>query len=122
MVLVGMGQDDEVDPPVPRRHVGVEGDEEAVGVRAAVDEHPRATIAVDEDRIALADVEDGDPQPAVGPGRGDRDHRHERDRQTGGHEADRPRRHGQAVPQRGRAFRRPRPRRRRRVGGRGRGW
>jgi len=76
VILVGMGEDDEVDPAVPGRDAGIEGDDEAVGVGAAVDEHAAAARAGHEDGIALADVEDGDVDAAVGAGRG----RDEKDR------------------------------------------
>ena len=65
MILVRVGQHEEVDPPIPGRDVRVEGDEEAIRIGAAVDEHPRAAVRVDEDRVALPDVEHRDPDPAV---------------------------------------------------------
>ena len=52
---------------VPRRQPPVELDEEPVRIRAAVDEHPSAAAALDEDRVALADVENRDPGGAVRP-------------------------------------------------------
>ena len=61
MVLVRVGQDHGVDPPVPRRDPLVEHDEQPVRVGSAVDEQPTAAGALDEDRVALADVEDRDP-------------------------------------------------------------
>ena len=71
VVLVGVGEHDEVDPAVPRRHPRVERDEEPVGVGAAVHEHPPARRPGHEDRVALADVEDDDvgaPVRACGTG------------------------------------------------------
>jgi hypothetical protein len=56
VILVGMGQHDNVDPPVPGRHLLVESDEEPVRIRPAVDEHPCATAAFDQDRVALAHI------------------------------------------------------------------
>jgi hypothetical protein len=70
VVLVGMGEDDEVDPPIPGRHARIERDDEAVGVGAAVDEHPAAGRSRDEDGIPLPDVEDDDVDAAVGSGGG----------------------------------------------------
>ena len=73
VVLVRMGQDEDVDPAVPRRQPAIELDEQPVRIGAAVDEHPSAAAALDEDRVALADVEDRDPGGAVrsmGEGRG----------------------------------------------------
>jgi len=67
MILVRMGQDQDVDPAVPGRQATIELDQEAIRVRSAIDQHPRATTALDEDRIALSDVENRDPRRAVGP-------------------------------------------------------
>ena len=58
VVLVRMGQDDRVDPPVPRRDPLVERDEQPVRIRPAVDQQSAAARALDEDRVALADIED----------------------------------------------------------------
>ncbi len=66
MVLVRVGQDQEVDPPIPGRQPGVERQQEPIRVRSAVDQQPPAPSALDQDRVALADVEDRDPDPAVG--------------------------------------------------------
>ncbi len=57
MVLVRVREHDEVDPAVPRRDPGVEGDEEPIRVRAAVHEQPATPRRLDEDRVALPDVE-----------------------------------------------------------------
>ena len=71
VILVRVAEDDGVDPSVPRRDPGVEGDEQAARIRTTVDEQAAAARALDEDRVALADVEDGDPRD---PGRsGDHD-------------------------------------------------
>jgi hypothetical protein len=84
VVLVGMGQDDHVDPAIPRRDAPVELDEQPIRVRSAVDQQSTAARALDEDRIALADVEDRDPGDAGRPrdrdrpGHGDRDDQPER--------------------------------------------
>ena len=72
MVLVRVRQDDRVDPPVPRRDPLVEDDEEPVRVGAAVDEEPAAARALDEDRVALPDIEHAHPRDA---GRSADDHR-----------------------------------------------
>jgi hypothetical protein len=56
VILVRMGEHDRVQPSVPRRHAPVELDEEALGVRAAVDEDPPAGGTLDEDRVALPDI------------------------------------------------------------------
>ena len=67
VVLVRVRQDDRVDPPVPRRDPPVERDEQPVGIGAAVDEQPPAARALDEDRVALPDIEDRDPGDAARP-------------------------------------------------------
>jgi hypothetical protein len=62
MVLMGVRQDDQVEMSVPERDPLVEPTDEQVGVGPAVDEHPPAIRGLEEDRIALADIEDGDLQ------------------------------------------------------------
>ncbi len=86
MILVGVGQDEDVDPAVPRRQAPVQLDEEPVRIRPAVDEHPPAAPALDEDRVSLADVEDRDPGRAVGAVGGGHPERADRDRQGEGGE------------------------------------
>lgn len=65
VILVRVRQDHEVDAAVPGRKMLVEGDEEPPRVGPAVDEKPTASTPFDEDRVALPDVEDGDPGNAV---------------------------------------------------------
>jgi hypothetical protein len=84
VVLVRVGQDDRVDPPVPGWDPTVELDEQAVGIRPPVDQQATAPGALDEDRVALADIEHGDPGD---PGRQADHHRAgqpDRDRQQPG--------------------------------------
>ncbi|HSW43366.1 MAG TPA: hypothetical protein VLM76_12730 [Patescibacteria group bacterium] len=103
VVLVRVGEHDEVDPAVPRRHARVKGHEQAVRVGTAVHEHAAARRAGYEDRVALPDVEDDHVGPAVRPRRtGDDDDRHGDGTQQPG-DLQEP---GRAVP------RRPRPSRR----------
>ena len=71
VILVGMGQHEQVDAAVPGRHVRVEGDKEAIRIGSAIDEHPRAPVGVDEDRVALPDIEHRDPDPPVRAVQGD---------------------------------------------------
>jgi hypothetical protein len=71
VVLVGVGEDDHVDAPVPGREARIEQRPQAIRVGPAVDEHPTARGPLDEDRVALPDVEDRDPRPAVGSRRRD---------------------------------------------------
>ena len=74
MVLVRMAQHEEIDSAVPGRDPSVELDEEPIRIGPAIDEHPRPTIALDEDGVSLAHVEDVDPHVAVGTiGRYDHD-------------------------------------------------
>lgn len=61
VIVVGVGQDDEVEAAVPGRQPSVEGDEQAVGIGTAIDEQPPAACALDEDRVALSHVEDREP-------------------------------------------------------------
>jgi hypothetical protein len=55
-----MGQDHGVEPSVPGRDPPVELDEQSIRIRAAVHEQSTATGALDQDRIALTDVEHRD--------------------------------------------------------------
>ena len=71
MVLVRMAQDDRVDAAVPRRDPAIERHEQAVGIGSAVDEQAAAARALDQDRIALPDVEDRDPCERAGCRRDD---------------------------------------------------
>ncbi len=66
VILVGMAQDQHIDPAVPGRNPGIELKDQAIRIRPTVDEQPSATIAFDQDRITLADVEDRDVNTAVG--------------------------------------------------------
>ena len=65
VILVRVRQDDRVDAAIPRRQSLVEGDEEVARVRPAVDEQPAAPAPLDEDRVALADVDDREARDAV---------------------------------------------------------
>ena len=66
VVLVRMAQDQRVDPAVPRRDPPIEGHEQAIGIGAAVDEEPAAPGTLDQDRVALPDIEHRDPGAASG--------------------------------------------------------
>jgi hypothetical protein len=66
-----MGQDQRVDPPVPGRESLVERDDDAIRIGSTIDEEPAATRALDQNGVALPDVEDRDPGPAVGTMKGD---------------------------------------------------
>jgi hypothetical protein len=75
VILVRMAQDQDVDSPIPWWDSRVELEDQTIWIGTPVDQHPGTAIALDEDRIALADVEDRDVDPAVGtglePGAGD---------------------------------------------------
>ena len=62
VILVRVGEDHSIDPTVPRRDTSVQGDEQPIRVRPAVDEEAAATRSLDEDGVSLPDVEDGDPR------------------------------------------------------------
>jgi len=57
VVLVRVGQDDDVDAAVPGRDPRVQLEEQAVRVGSAVHQHPGAAAALEQDRVPLADVE-----------------------------------------------------------------
>jgi hypothetical protein len=65
VILVGVRQDDRVDAAIPRRQSLIECDEQPARVRAAVDEQPAASATLDEDRVALADVNDREARDAI---------------------------------------------------------
>lgn len=58
MVLVRVGEDQGVDPPIPGRDVRVERDQEPVRIRAAVDKEATAARPFHEDAVPLTDIED----------------------------------------------------------------
>ena len=60
MILVGVAEDHGLDPTVPWRDATIELDEEPVRVRPAVDQQAAAVRTLDEDGIALPDIEDRD--------------------------------------------------------------
>ena len=72
VVLVRVGQDQQVEPPVPGREPAVERAQQTLGVRPAVDEGTGPMSAFDEDRVALADIEHGDRRDAPRLRRADR--------------------------------------------------
>jgi len=66
VILVRMGQDEDVDTPVPRREALVERLEQPVRIGPAVDHHPAAPLSLNEDCVALADVKHRDPDRCIG--------------------------------------------------------
>jgi hypothetical protein len=67
VVLVRVGQQGDIDAAVPDRDALIEAAHEQVGVATAIHEHPGAVVRLEQDRIALPDVEDGDAQDATRP-------------------------------------------------------
>jgi hypothetical protein len=62
-----VGQHEDVNSAVPWRETLVEGDEQAARIRPTIDEETPAAAALDEDPVALPDVEDHDPDGPIGP-------------------------------------------------------
>ena len=83
VILVRMRQDDHVEAAIPCRDVLIEGDEQPVGIRPAIDEQPAPARRLQQDRVALPDIEhrelrrpirslgDGEPGKTERPGRRD---------------------------------------------------
>ncbi len=67
VILVRVGQDDQIETPVPRRKARVERGQKLVRIRASVDQQPPAARPLEQQRIALADIQDRDPEASVGP-------------------------------------------------------
>ena len=79
VVLVRVAQHEQVDAPREERQVRADAAQRELRVRTAVDQHRRAVRRLDEDRVALADVEHGQVEAPV-RARRDRDreqHRHQ---------------------------------------------
>jgi hypothetical protein len=77
VILVRMAEDQDVDAPVPRRNPGIKLDDQAIRIRPAVDQQPPAPVSFDQDRIALANIEDRDVDASVGTcGQAGCQHRH----------------------------------------------
>ena len=81
VIFVRVRQDDGIEPAIPRRDPPIELDEQPVGIRPAVDEQAPAARALDEDRVALPDVQDRHRRAARGPFDDDRSRQHDRRRQ-----------------------------------------
>ncbi len=83
VILMGVGQDHEIEAAVPRRNVGIELNQQPVRVRPSVHEHPPAAVALDQDRVPLPDVQHCQVDGAVRAVRDDEDHRRDRRSQPG---------------------------------------
>jgi hypothetical protein len=67
VVLVRVGEDDDIDPAVPRRQALVERDQQPPWIGPTVDQQAPAPPALDEDRVTLSDVEQDDVGHAARP-------------------------------------------------------
>src|SRR4051812_44350773 len=62
-----MRQHDGVQPPIPRWDVSIELNEDPIGIGTTVHEQAMPRARLDEDRVALADVEHRQPSRVVDP-------------------------------------------------------
>ena len=87
VILVRVGQHHHVEPAVPCRNALAEERHESVWIRTGVDQHSPAVGSLEQDRVALADVEHRHVQPTIRAGAVDQ---HQQHAQTGeaerGHE------------------------------------
>ena len=65
VILVRVRQNEQVDATGEEREVGAQPAEGELRVRPAVDQHRRTARSLDEDRVALADIEHGQVHPPV---------------------------------------------------------
>ena len=70
MVLVGMGEDHQVQAVVPEGDASPKKGKQPLGIRPAIYQHLPASRGDDEDGIPLAHVQEGDVKPAIGGGEG----------------------------------------------------
>lgn len=101
VVLVGMREHEDVDPPVPRRQSLAERDEEPPRIRPTVHDHAAAATALDEDPVSLPHVQDDHARESVRPVRDDERQRDDRTGERGGRQPAAPAR----LPSAGRAIR-----------------
>jgi hypothetical protein len=95
VILVWVGEDDEVEAAIPWRNVRIELNEQPIRVRPTVYEHPPATVALDHDRVALPDVEGDQVDGSVRAVDDDEDQHGDRHGQSA---ADQSRRRGYSGP------------------------
>ena len=65
VVLVRVAEHEDVDPAVPWRQAFVQRDQEPRRIRSAIDHEPATPPALDQDPVALADIEHHDPSEPV---------------------------------------------------------
>jgi hypothetical protein len=80
VILVRVGEDHQVDPTIPGRNVRIELDEQPIRVGPAVHQQAAAAVALDQDRVALPDIEHGQMDAAVRSVRDKEDEGHKRRR------------------------------------------
>ncbi len=73
VVLVGVRQHEQIQPPIPWRDPLIELSQQAVGIGTGVDQDPSAGRSLEQDRVALADIEHGEVEPSVRAARQDHD-------------------------------------------------
>ncbi len=73
VVLVGVRQQEQVQPPIPWRDPVIELSQQAVRIGTGVDQDPSAGRPLEQDRVALAHIEHGEVEPSVGAARQDHD-------------------------------------------------
>lgn len=99
VVLVWVAEHHHADPSRVERQVRTNPTQRELRIGTAVDEHGRAGRRLDQDRVALADVEDGDVEPTVGPRRDGDGDEHDQEPSANGEgpqDASRDRREGPA--------------------------
>ena len=79
VVLVRVAEHHEVNASRVERQICTDSTQGDLWIRTAVDEHRRAGRRLDQDRVALADVEDGHVQEPVGPRRDGDDDQHDQE-------------------------------------------
>jgi hypothetical protein len=88
VVLVRVAEHQQVEAPVPGRDSLVEAAQQQVRIGPAVDEHPGAARSLQQDGVALPDVQYGHPESAVGAIRPDCNHHDQHCRCCSRHRAD----------------------------------
>jgi hypothetical protein len=95
VILVRVGEDHQVDPTIPGRNVRIELDEQPIRVGPAVHQQTAAAVALDQNRVALPDIEHGQMDAAVRSVRDEQDEGNNRRRKA---TADKPRGPGYTEP------------------------
>lgn len=72
MILVGMGEDDQIDPPIVGRNALVKARREQVRIRASVHQDAAAARSFQQDCVALSNVQHRHLEPVIRPARAQR--------------------------------------------------